>query len=179
MSFTLKNTSSRTGNKTRSILQNFWSKLLLPNRGKKGTKKEQVGGFLLYETNKNISEIQGVTDANRCSAIYFAMGHALLQNQNEAAFEQVHATATLFSPWTLVFWQDTRVDMSHTCGKETPFPSHPVLWLISSGIYSSVNLLFFIIETSIDIFFLKPKWIIFKRLSERRYSHLVRTFLLL
>jgi len=67
-------------------------------------------------------------------------GCALLKTQNEAAFEQVYTSATQFSPQTLVYWQDTRVEVSQRYEKEMPFPSQPVLWLISSGIYSSVNL---------------------------------------
>lgn len=56
-----------------------------------------------------------------------------METQNEAALEQVRASGTEFSPSTLLCWQNTKVEVSHSYEKETSFLSHPVLWLLSSG----------------------------------------------
>lgn len=57
-----------------------------------------------------------------------------METQNEAALEQVRASGTEFSPSTLLCWQNTKVEVSHSYEKETSFLSHPVLWLLSSGV---------------------------------------------
>lgn len=49
------------------------------------------------------------------------------------------------------------MEVSHSCEEETPFPPHPVLWLISSGIYSFVNLFSLIVSLQVASVAISPQ----------------------